>query len=107
MCDALIANVGLKNPSKKVQNVCDDGCIKYGSYFGMRRNKRNGQPDKGVCDIQHTVHSDELFVIRQHKRNGQLQRIGVQLRISPEKIMAEKLVADPSGANTSKSSDYA
>ena len=37
----------------------------------MRRNKRNGQPDEGVCDVQHTVHSDELFVIRQHKGNGQ------------------------------------
>ena len=37
----------------------------------MRRNKRNGQPDEGVCDLQHTVHSDEVFVIRQHKRNGQ------------------------------------
>ena len=37
----------------------------------MRRNKRNGQPDGGVCDVQHTLHSDELFVIRQHKRNGQ------------------------------------
>ena len=34
----------------------------------MRRNKRNGQPDEGVCDIQHTVHSNELFVIRQHKK---------------------------------------
>ena len=33
----------------------------------MRRNKRNGQPDEGVCDIQHTAHSDELFVITQHK----------------------------------------
>ena len=37
----------------------------------MRRNKRNGQPDEGVHDIQHTVHLDELFVIRKHKRNGQ------------------------------------
>ena len=37
----------------------------------MWRNKRNGQPDEGVCDIQHTVHSDELIVIRQHKINGQ------------------------------------
>ena len=37
----------------------------------MRRNKRNGQPYEGVCNVQHTVHSDELFVIRQHKRNGQ------------------------------------
>ena len=39
--------------------------------FVIRQHKRNGQPDEGVCDIQHTVHSDELFVIRQHKRNGQ------------------------------------
>ena len=37
----------------------------------MRRNKRNGQPDGHVCNIQHTVHSDELFVIRWNKRNGQ------------------------------------
>ena len=37
----------------------------------MRRNKRNGHPDEGMCNTQHTVHSDELFVIRQHKRNGQ------------------------------------
>ena len=37
----------------------------------MRRNKRNGQPDEGVCDIQYTVHSNGQFVIRQHKRNGQ------------------------------------
>src|SRR5215216_3071506 len=37
----------------------------------MRKKKRNGQPDEGVCNIQHTVHSDEMFVIRQHKRNGQ------------------------------------
>ena len=71
---------------KKGEKVCDGGCIKHGSYFSsvcdlghtvqsnelfaMRRNKRNGQPDEGVCDIEHTIHSDELFVIRQHKRNG-------------------------------------
>ena len=30
-----------------------------------------GQPDEGVSVIEHTVHSDEPFVIRQHKRNGQ------------------------------------
>ena len=77
----------LPNPLKKVQNVCDDGCIKHGldfscvcdpgrtvqsnELFVMRQNKRNRQPDEGVWDIEHTVHSDELFVIRQHKRNGQ------------------------------------
>ena len=87
VCDAIIANGGIKNPSKKVQNVCDGRCIKHGSdfscmcdaghtiqfnkLFAMRRNKRNGQPDEGVCDTQHMVHSYELFVIRQHKRNGQ------------------------------------
>ena len=37
----------------------------------MRRNKRNGQPDEGVSDTQHTVHSDELFVMRRNKKNGQ------------------------------------
>ena len=33
----------------------------------MRRNKRNRQPDESVCDTQHTVHSDELFVISNTK----------------------------------------
>ena len=86
MCDAIIANGGLKT-RKKVQIVCDGGCTKHGSDFScvcdaghtvqfnqpcaMRRNKTNRQIDEGVCDVQHTVHSDELFVIRQHKRNGQ------------------------------------
>ena len=74
MCDVIIANSGVKNPSKKVQNVCDDGCIKHGSDFGcmcdaghtvqfnelfaMRKKNGNGQPDEGVCNIQHIVHSD-------------------------------------------------
>ena len=87
VCDAIIANGGVKEPSKKVKNVCDGGAIKHGSDFSfmcdaghtvqcnelfvMRRNKRNGQPDEGVCDIRLTVHSYELFVIGQHKRNGQ------------------------------------
>ena len=46
----------------------------YGSAqltFAVRRNKKNGQPDEGVCDVQHTIYLDELFVIRQHKRNRQ------------------------------------
>ena len=37
----------------------------------IRQHKRNGQLDEDVCDIQHTVHSGELFVIMEHKRNGQ------------------------------------
>ena len=83
VCDAIIANGGVKEPSKKVQNICDARCIKHGSdfncvcdarhmvqfneLFAMRRNKRNGQPDEGVCNIQHTVHSDGLFVMRRNK----------------------------------------
>jgi hypothetical protein len=74
MCDALIANGDVKKPSKKMQNVCDGGCIKHGldfscvcnaghtvqfnELFVMRQKNRNGQPDEGVCDIWHTVHSD-------------------------------------------------
>ena len=43
VCTAIIANSGVKTPSKKVQNVCDDGCIKHGSDFNC------------VCDAGHTV----------------------------------------------------
>ena len=43
VCDAIIANSGVKNPSKKVQNICDGGCIKHGSDFSC------------VCDAGHTV----------------------------------------------------
>ena len=58
MCDAVITNEDVKNPSKKVQNVCDDGCIKHGSDFGC------------VCDSGHTVNPFELFVMRQNNRTG-------------------------------------
>ena len=90
VCDAIIANDGVKNPSKKVQNICDDRCIKHSSEFScvcdgghtdqlnelfvMRRHKRNGQPDEGMCDIQHTIHWDELCVIRQHNGNGSTEQ---------------------------------
>src|SRR5215216_2318102 len=86
VCDAIIANGGVKKPSKKVQNVCDGRDIKHGSDFSyvcdaghtvdpaelfvMRKNNKNGQPYQGVCDIQHTVHSDKLFSIRQENKNG-------------------------------------
>ena len=78
---------GRKKLSKKVQNVCDGGCIKHGSDFScgcdaghtvdptelfvMRKNNRNRQPYQCVCDILHTVRSDELFDIRESNRNGQ------------------------------------
>ena len=52
--------------------VCDTQHIVHSDeLFVIRQHKRNGKPDEGVCDVHHTVHSDELFVIRQHKRNGQ------------------------------------
>ena len=82
----MITNGGVGKPSKKVENVCNDRCIKHDSEFScvsdarhtvqlnelfvMRRHKRNGQPDEGVFNIQHTVHWDELCVIRQHNGNG-------------------------------------
>ena len=31
VCDAIIANGAVKEPSKKVQNICDGGAIKHGS----------------------------------------------------------------------------
>ena len=43
MCDAIIANGGVEKPSKKVQNVCDGGCIRHVSDFSS------------VCDAGHTV----------------------------------------------------
>ena len=72
MCDASITNSDVIKPLKKMQNVCNGGDIKHGSYwsyvcdewqtinleelFAMMQNNRNGQPDEGVCDIRHTVH---------------------------------------------------
>ena len=46
--------------------------IRFSSMNCLRRGgtKETGSQMK-ACDTQHTVHSDELFVIRQHKRNGQ------------------------------------
>ena len=43
VCDAIIANGGVKKPSKKVQNVYDGGCIKHSSDFSC------------LCDARHTV----------------------------------------------------
>ena len=59
VCDPIIANDGVKNPSIKLQNVCDDGCIKHGSDFSC------------MCDAGHTVDSAELFVMRKNNKNGQ------------------------------------
>ena len=59
MCDAIIANDDVKNPSKKMQNICDGRYIKHGSDFSS------------VCDAGHTVQFNELFAMRQKNRNGQ------------------------------------
>ena len=74
MCDAIIANDGVKEPSKKVQNICDAKVIKHGSdsscvcdaghtvqfneLFAMRKKNRNGQPNEGMCDIWHIAQSN-------------------------------------------------
>ena len=45
--------------------VCDvEHTVHLDELFVMRRNNMSGQPDEGVCDIQHAVHLDELFVLR-------------------------------------------
>ena len=59
MCDAIIASGDVKNSSKKMQNICDDRCIKHGSDFSY------------VCDAGHTVDPAELFAMRKNNRNGQ------------------------------------
>ena len=59
VCDAIIANRGVNNPSKKVQNICDGGAIKHGSDFSC------------VCDIGHKVNPFKLSAMRQNNRNGQ------------------------------------
>ena len=51
--------------------MSDEGnIVHFNELLATRRNKRNGKPDEGVCDTHHMVHSDELFVIRTHKRKG-------------------------------------
>ena len=36
--------------------------------FAIRECNINGYPDQGVCDIGHTVHSDELFSTSERNR---------------------------------------
>ena len=57
VCDAIIANGGVKKPSKNVQNVCDDVCIKHGSGFSC------------VCDEGHTVNPALLTTPRPGNRS--------------------------------------
>ena len=51
--------------------MCDEGhTVDLYELFVIRQHKRNGQPDEGVCDIKHIVHLDKLFSIRQENGNG-------------------------------------
>ena len=38
--------------------------------FVIRQHKRKVSQIKGVYDIRHAIHSDELFVLRHENRNG-------------------------------------
>ena len=92
-CNALIANGDVKTPSKKMQNICDDGAIKHGSDFSYvcdaiitnddvktPSKKMQNVCDDGcikhgskfscVCDEGHTVQFNELFAMRQKNING-------------------------------------
>ena len=52
--------------------VCDiRHTVHSDELFMIRERNRNRHPDQGVCDIRHIVHLDELFSIRQHNRNSQ------------------------------------
>ena len=59
VCDAIIANGGVKKLSKKVQNVCNGRAIKHGSDFSC------------VCNAGHIVNPFTLSAMRQNNRNGQ------------------------------------
>ena len=63
-----------------------------------KKRKTNAQPAS-------TAPSRDEPVVPPPTAISDLQRIGAWLRIAPEKITSEKLVADPSEANSSKSSD--
>ena len=55
--------------------MCDiQHTVHLDELFVIRQHNRNGQLDQGACDIWRTIHSDELFSIRQHNRNGQLDQ---------------------------------
>ena len=51
-------------------------CVMYSIWFTrmnclwLGNTKETVSKIKGVCDIRHAVHSDELFALRHEKRNG-------------------------------------
>ena len=55
------------------EGVCDvQHMVHSDEPFVIRQQKINGQPDQGVCDIRHAVHSYEMFALRQENRNGSI-----------------------------------
>ena len=44
--------------------------VRTDELFAIRESNINGQSDQGVCDIRHMVQSNELFSIREEKING-------------------------------------
>ena len=58
MCDPIIANGGVKQPQKKVQNICDGEAIKHGLDFSS------------MYDAGHMVDPFKLSAMRQKNRNG-------------------------------------
>ena len=58
VCVALIADNDVGKSSKKMQNVCDGGYIKHSSDFSC------------VCDPEHTVQFNELFVMIRTTETG-------------------------------------
>ena len=45
--------------------------------FSIRESNINGQPNQGVSDIQHTVHSNELFGLGKRTSTVQLNKMCV------------------------------
>ena len=66
VCDAIIANDGVKEPSKKVKNVCDDGRIKYGSNFihgAFRKMLANYDVNHRIASPYHPQSSGQVELI--------------------------------------------
>ena len=53
--------------------MCDvQHTVHSDELFVIRQHKRNGQPDQGVRDVRHADHPDELFALRQENINGSI-----------------------------------
>ena len=107
VCDALITNDDVKNRQKRCKTFAMNdtsntiqilvACAMKGiqlictNCFAMRQNNRNGQPDQGVCDIRHMVHSDKLFLIRQETETIQLNKMCVICGKKDRRLIREQV----------------